>query len=189
MSDTNDSGQSAPASSAGGGKQRSPVERAIVWGMIGILLVVVAIEAHARLSHSMTMSALQDMVIQGESGVEYLTLSTVRESIVGFPSEVGLESNQASGGIRLSWFSLLKTYELDLEIETGEEDPMFLGYSTPGMPMDEFPVVAPPTDVEPSPGVEPLPDDGPPTGAEPPTDVEPPVEDEPPTEAVEPSAE
>ncbi len=138
MSATNDAGQEANATPSVNAAKRSPVERAIVWGGIGILLVVVGIEAHGRLGYSSTLKALQGLVEQAEGESEYLTLSAARESIAGFPSEDALESGSVNGTIRLSWFSLLKSYELDLEIELGSDDPMFLGYSTPDAPEDDY---------------------------------------------------
>ena len=118
-------------------KQRSPVERAIVWSMIGILLVVAAIEAHGRLSYGATLSRLQAVVERAEQGTGYLTLREVRESIAGFPSEATVESRPLTATIRLSWFSLLRSYEMDLQIEPDSKNPMFLGYSTPDAPLPD----------------------------------------------------
>jgi hypothetical protein len=106
--------------------------------MIGVLLVVVSIEAHGRLGYSTTLSALRAVVRQSEEEAAYLTLSKARESIAGFPSEVALEPGPISSTIRLSWFSLLKSYEVDLQIEPGSDDPMFLGYSTPDAPPEQY---------------------------------------------------
>ena len=138
MSATNDSSQESDATTSGKKANRSPVERAIVWGMIGVLLVVVGIEAHGRLGYSSTLNALRAVVKQSEQEAAYLTLSKARESIAGFPSEVVLEPGPFEGTIRLSWFSLLKSYEVDLIIEPGSEDPMFLGYTTPDAPQEQY---------------------------------------------------
>lgn len=138
MSATNDTGQEANATPPVNAAKRSPVERAIVWGSIAVLLVVVGIEAHGKLGYSATLSGLQAVVDRSENESEYLTISAARKSIAGFPSEAVLTSGPVNGTIRLSWFSLLKSYEVDLEIELGSDDPMFLGYSTPDAPEEDF---------------------------------------------------
>jgi hypothetical protein len=43
-------------------KTRNPVERLIVWGLIGVLLVAVAIEFQSRMSYQKAMTTLQDGV-------------------------------------------------------------------------------------------------------------------------------
>jgi len=53
----------APAAATATAKPpRSPVERAIVWGVIGVGILVIAVEAQAHLSHSAALSKLQEQI-------------------------------------------------------------------------------------------------------------------------------
>ena len=45
---------------------RNPVERVIVWGLIGLLLVVVAIEARAQRGYAMSLDAVQSAFADNE---------------------------------------------------------------------------------------------------------------------------
>jgi len=124
-------------------KKRSPVERAIVWSMIAGLLVIVGIEATAKNGYDSTRTAVQDRISSDPEGdVSY---SEVQTLLTGYFSEVQADGPRV-GGIATSqyityrWFSLFKNYELRLTIETGEDDPLVLGFETPEAPTP--PVVA-----------------------------------------------
>jgi hypothetical protein len=45
-------------------KTRNPVERVLVWGFIGVLLVLAAIEFQSRSSHQKVLTALQDKIAE-----------------------------------------------------------------------------------------------------------------------------
>lgn len=136
MSDTGESG-----------KKRSPVERAIVWGVIGVLVVVVAIEGRARMAYSSTLSSLGALVKQAEQNDEYVTLSQARAAYSGSPTEESQPAGRFEQSIILKWFSLLKTYQIEIQVEPGEDDPAFLGFTTPdadaGLGSQELAPVAP----------------------------------------------
>lgn len=63
---------SAPKPPATPKPPRSPVERAIVWGVIGLGLLIIGIEANAHLSHTAALSKLQaqlDATLSKDSGL------------------------------------------------------------------------------------------------------------------------
>lgn len=117
-------------------KKRSPVERVVVWGIIGILVVVVAIEARARFAYSSTLNAVTALIKKSEESNEYATLNEAREVFAGSPSESPQPPGRFEQIIQLTWFSLLKTYQLDLEVEPNEDNPAILGVATSGAPAE-----------------------------------------------------
>lgn len=86
--------------------QRNPVERLIVWGGIGLLVIVVFTEGTARFGYSMTLSRLQER-IQEDEGPDAKPLSVEESStlIVGFPSKTS-----ADGMITYRFKGLLKEF-------------------------------------------------------------------------------
>ena len=111
--------------------QRSPIERVIVWGGIGLLLVVALIEARALRGYGTSLSAVQAALANDEE--VQITLDDARELMAFGPSESIRESNSAFlKHHQFSWFSLFKSgqYELTLDI-TADEEALVLGFSTP----------------------------------------------------------
>lgn len=85
---------------------RNPVERLLVWGGIGLMVIVVFTEGTARFGYSMTLSRLQER-IQEDEGPDANPLSVEESSkfIVGFPSKT-----TADGVITYRFKGLLKEF-------------------------------------------------------------------------------
>ena len=105
-------------------KKRSPIERAIVWGVISVFLVVVLFEWNARYGYSNTLAEMQNRIGQVEKdndsgkGTEFL-LAEAKEMVKGFP--IGEERVTNSGKkLQYRWFSLFRTYVIQLSISTDD---------------------------------------------------------------------
>ncbi|HBL45334.1 MAG TPA: hypothetical protein DDZ90_18295, partial [Planctomycetaceae bacterium] len=99
--------QSAEQSNAvTGKKKRSPVERAIVWGLIAVALLVVLIEWNARAGYSKTLAALQERIeLSDKQNGEAFLLDEAKTMISGFP--LGKEELTNKGKrLQYHWFSL-----------------------------------------------------------------------------------
>jgi len=99
-------------------KKRSPVERAIVWGLIAVILVVIAIEWSSRSGYTRTLEAMQNRMseVQKENGQEDdFSLAQAREMVSGFPThaELVLENKKK---LQYRWFSLFHTYAIQLSM-------------------------------------------------------------------------
>jgi hypothetical protein len=123
-------------------KPRSPVERAIVWGLIAVLGGIMAFEARQKMSYGSTLSRIQ-VAFRDDSEKQH-TLSEVRRMISGSPRE--LQTPHARKSLRrmeLHWASLFKDYRMELVFENeGDTDPFVLGFSTPQGTDPESVVVA-----------------------------------------------
>lgn len=102
------------------------------WGTIvgrvilALLLVVLAIEAHAKFGHDRTLTSLRENaskvmgdVIHGEQGLEEwsLPLAEAEKCISGFPSKTRKKTVFQSPVVMLRWFSLFKTYVVQLHLD------------------------------------------------------------------------
>ena len=123
---------------------RNPIERVIVWGLIGVLLVVMGIEARAQRGYAMSLDTLQTTFSDGEE-VE-ITLDDARKLMSFGPVEVKAPDEHGPYHFydyyRFSWFSLFKSgdYEITLKV-TDNEELTVISFSTPAAPppawMDE----------------------------------------------------
>ncbi|WP_339730576.1 tetratricopeptide repeat protein [uncultured Gimesia sp.] len=97
-------------------KKRSPVERAIVWGLISVFLIVILLEWNARYGYSNTLAAMQDRIGQAEknNGKEF-SLVEAKQMVKGFP--YGDERLTSSGKqLQYRWFSLFRTFAIQLSV-------------------------------------------------------------------------
>lgn len=135
-SETPESSAAPEQSNAGGDKKRSPVERAIVWSLIGLMLVLVALEARAQQGHTKTMVALQEMVDEGK-GVKYEDFTGKIEL---FPSVSDGTPGEGWDVYQYKWFSLLRSgrYEIHLRVSTGNDIKYVAGYAVPDGVSDEL---------------------------------------------------
>ena len=104
-------------------KTRSPVERLLVWGLIGALLVAAAIEFQSRKSHQQALATLQDgldLVDKNPSQPE-VTEADVKAAVGGKKplktEDLTGEKTAANGAKRLevySWFTLNPTSKREI---------------------------------------------------------------------------
>ena len=120
------SSQPSPRSQPAPARKRSPIERAIVWGLILVLLIVGGLEARARFGYKGTLDALEG------DDVKLGKLSTLRDSIKFWPSEEKMDIHGRPVLI-LEWFSLLNVYRIALLVDsTQTDDPSVLTFQTAG---------------------------------------------------------
>lgn len=95
-------------------KKRSPLECAIVWGLIFVALIVVLLEVNARYGYSNTLTEMQNRIAQEEDGKEFL-LKEAKAMVKGFP--YGDERLTQSGKqLQYRWLSLFRTYAIQLSV-------------------------------------------------------------------------
>ena len=116
--------------------KRHPLERTIVWGGILAMLAVVALEAHARMGYSATVSRMKQEF--GEEDDPTSKLSHVRGFISGFPSESST-NDRSYRNMVFKWPSLIHDYRVHLVVEAEGDDPIVLGFTTPNAAEPELP--------------------------------------------------
>lgn len=122
---------------------RNPVERAVVWGAITVLLCVLAFEAKQKFAYGAALKTLQD-AFKEESDNAYHKLSDVRKMMGGSPKETKLAStSKLHNTVQLDWKSLFKEYKLELQTESVGDDPLVLSFKTPNSEEPTEPVVVP----------------------------------------------
>lgn len=93
--------------------------------ILALLLVVLAIEAHAKFGYDRTLTSLREsaakvegVVIRGEQALEEwsLPLPEAENCVSGFPSKSRKTVFQ-SPVVVLRWFSLFKTYVVQLHLD------------------------------------------------------------------------
>lgn len=112
--------------SAPSAKQRSPIEKMLVWGGIAVLAGVVFIEYRAQRANQAAMTWLE------ENENKQPTLDEVRAALSG-ASETPFEDREDA--IAFNWFSLFKSkdYEVVCETKIKEETVVMTGYYQPGL--------------------------------------------------------
>jgi len=129
-------GGSAPpqpiaASSPPAKKPRSSTERLIVWGGIGVLLLVVAVEGHARLAYKWTRSSLIAALENDEQG-EVVQVAQLDGLLKGFvnKSEVVKENNDFF--VNCEWKSLFRPgqYQIKIQVSSDQSNAVVFGFTT-----------------------------------------------------------
>ncbi|WP_145451877.1 tetratricopeptide repeat protein [Gimesia panareensis] len=133
---TNSSDATPEPGPSGPKKKRSPIERALVWGLIAVALLVVLIEWNARSGYSKTLAALQERIeLSDQQNGAPFPLDEARTMVSGFP--LGKEELTDRGKrLQYHWFSLFRTY--DLQLTTDDED-IVLGLKTEADPAGDAP--------------------------------------------------
>ena len=107
-----------PLEASNGKKSRSPIERLIVWGIIGIALGIVFIEFRAQKGYTATMEALSNTY---DSATKRLPLTEVEALMSGGPSKsVKLEDDSKNHYV-YSWFSIFKGKDYVLNVITTKD--------------------------------------------------------------------
>ncbi len=95
--------------------KRSPVERALVWGGILLLLMVVGSELQAQRGYNSTLAGLEETFDNGQTMAE----AELSGHVHGF----ALRDEEKKNDVRtltVTWPSLFRTYKLRLPIATGD---------------------------------------------------------------------
>jgi hypothetical protein len=116
---------------------RNPIERVIVWGLIGGLLVVMGIEARAQRGYAMSLDAFQTAFSDGEE-VE-IALDDARKLMALGPAEVKAQDEYGPyhyyDYYRFSWFSLFKSGDYEITLKVTDNDELnVISFSTPAAP-------------------------------------------------------
>lgn len=106
-------------------KPRSPVERALVWGGIAILLVMLAIQANACLRFSQTKNPLLAAVKESDDTDKVVTEEMVKAMIQGKPAH---ETGAPEGNLDVSakrmdtytWKGIFFSYAIKVYYGVGE---------------------------------------------------------------------
>jgi hypothetical protein len=139
QSDSN-AAQSEPASPGAGKKPRSPVERVIVWGGIIVLLLLVAVQAHARKGYEWTLEALQPLVDDDFEGAVPLAIADVEQHVVGFPSQSENVVSPTRTERVYRWRGLRGSYGITLAYNPAADTSVVTSLVTDGAPEPEAPV-------------------------------------------------
>ncbi|NOX56100.1 MAG: EF-hand domain-containing protein [Planctomycetes bacterium] len=109
-------------------KKRSPVERAIVWGVIVVLAIVAVIEWRARRSFSQAVEGIRAALRASDESLDDVTLEEAEAMIHGAKLEPA--PKQGPYDVRLyRWKGLLRTYTLRLQVAQ-DEVPIVLAMDT-----------------------------------------------------------
>lgn len=112
--------------------ERNSAERLLVWGLIGVLLCVVAVEGAARYGYGSTLSALNEAAEADNEGAE-LTIQEFRSKVLA-----GAPTTEDDGNkLVCRWFSLVKTYEIAVTF-SDDDPPIVLSHETADAPPEEF---------------------------------------------------
>ena len=115
-------------------KPRSPVERVIVWGGITVLLLLVAVQAHARFGYKMTLNNLQPLVDDDYEGGQPLALAEVDNHVVGFPSQSENSIDGKTTERVYRWHGLGRSYGITLSYNPGADPVVITGLATDNPP-------------------------------------------------------
>ncbi|MDZ4688757.1 MAG: hypothetical protein SH850_27095 [Planctomycetaceae bacterium] len=122
-------------------KPRSPGEKLVVWGGIVVLLLLAAVQAHARFGYEMSLKKLQARVASDDNGTvdgAPLYLSDVPTYLVGWPSRK-VEEERHWHAVTYSWVGLGKSYSIRMPYDTTEAKPVILSLETNDAPPEPEP--------------------------------------------------
>ncbi len=112
----------ARTSTPGAKRERSPVEKAVVWGGISILTVIVLIESGARLSYNRAYGHLDERFNQASRANPFL-LSEATTLVRRDPVQGSVKRpSGAYDTYTWKWFSLFKPSDYQLRIYVIEQD-------------------------------------------------------------------
>ena len=109
------------------------MERVIVWGLIGALLVAVGIEARAQQGYAMSLDAVQAAFADTEE--VQIDLADARKLMTLSPAEV--KDSDVSGLMdyyRFSWFSLFKSGKYEITLRVSKDSSEVISFATSAAP-------------------------------------------------------
>ena len=108
-----------------GQKRRSPIERAVVWSLIGLLVLVVAYEAWVRSSFTRSQRVLREAVAGSDQG-RVQKIEEVERQLSGSPSK-SIQTTRMEQTITYQWRSLFRKYIV--QVHVGDQNEV-LSYET-----------------------------------------------------------
>lgn len=141
----------APAPAPQPATPRNPAEKLLVWGGIGILLIIVAIEGRAKLGYDGSVAALTAAV---EADENELTFDAAQGLMRLGPTRSGPREEKNLKVYDFSWFSLFKPgqYVITMHVDDNAEKD---ANGNAVAHMIKFVTVAPPEEEEPDVPIEP----------------------------------
>lgn len=112
-------------------KERSPIERTIVWGLIVGLLVVVGLEFRAQKAHAAALEVLESFYKKNPDGE--MKFSDVQKAMSYSPRVDGPTQGKGHQLYVFSWLSIFKSgeFQIEVKVETGVDDPHVMSFTTP----------------------------------------------------------
>jgi Spy/CpxP family protein refolding chaperone len=121
----------AGASSPTAKKPRSSSERLMVWGVIGVLLLVAAVEAHAKFSYDATLTSLENVFENDDKG-EVVSYADLDGLLKGFETRSEITKQGSSYVVECQWKSMFHDFVINILVT--DQDPqkaVLISYSTP----------------------------------------------------------
>lgn len=133
-------------------KPRSPIEKFLVRGGIALLLMLVAVQAHARLGYERSLQKLQTRLAAEDSSAQAspLKISELPQCIVGWPSR-SIHEDRHWHLVVYKWRGLTKTFEIRMQYDSSEAEPVVMGLETADPPEEKPTPVAANTSTESAP--------------------------------------
>ncbi len=123
----------SPAPSPPAKKPRNPVELFVVRGGIALLVVLAAVQAHARFGYQMSLQKLQQRLSTEEETALPLLMKDVPGLISGFPSRSRKEDRHWHQ-VTYKWRGITQSYEIRMQYDSSEEAPAVLALETADAP-------------------------------------------------------
>lgn len=126
-----------PAEETTQARKRNPLERIVVWGAIGILLLVVLVEARAQYGYSQSLEAIRSAMDDPEEA--QVSLEDVRGMMAFAPSERDGEHTSLVNKRVFSWPSIFKSGQFEITVDvSNDEESQVLTFATAGAPEEKF---------------------------------------------------
>lgn len=114
-------------------KPRNAVELFIVRGGIALLVVLAAVQAHARLGYEYSLKKFQHHLASEEETTLPLLIKDVPGMLVGFPSRSKMEERHWHAVV-YKWQGITQAYEIRMLYDSSENEPAVLALETADAP-------------------------------------------------------
>ena len=126
---TSDNSTAQPSANVGDEKKpRSPVERAVVWGGISILLIIAGIQGIAAYGFTMSQDKVIAAVKKADNSEDELNLNDAEELMSGFWSKSPIQEKNHERFVVYSWTGVYQNYSILLDVGADSTNPLVLGY-------------------------------------------------------------
>jgi hypothetical protein len=128
-----------PAAQRASTNPRNPVERAVVWTLIGAMLVLVAVEASAKFGYDLSRSSLEAAIKTAEDSNTPLLIEQVPALMTGYHRDTTQETEH-DGVVTYRWPSLFKQYGLNVRYRSNLRT--VVGVSSDNAPPEQPRIIA-----------------------------------------------